>query len=203
MERKGNEHSVFRVTGRILSELSHNLDTSSGRATLAKLRNAIGKPLSETVEIWPLIFAKFPEEYLSANGKVTNEERAILTALQYYALHQQGNRTSVSLNEATDKWENIGNSLSHLRSSDSLAIDRRFNTMITATDFDELIYHLRHLIMLIKSKDNLKVNYAKLADDLYWFLRGYDENVRIRWAQSYYRTKSKEEKGEIENGKHS
>ena len=71
--------------------------------------------------------------------------------------------------------------------------------MITSTDFDELTYHLRQLIMLLKTKENIKVNYAKLADDLYWYLRGNQEKVRIRWAQSYYKTKLTEEKGETQN----
>lgn len=199
MERTNNRNTVFQVAGQIVSELNHTLDTSSHRATMAKLRNSIGKPLSETIEIWPLIFEKFPEDFLSASGIATDQEKAILTALQFYALHQQGNRASVSLNEATDKWENIGNSLRYLRDKDSLAIDRRFNTMITSTDFDELTYHLRQLIMLMKTKENIKVNYAKLAEDLYCYLRGNQERVRIRWAQSYYKMKLTEEKGETQN----
>ena len=37
--------------------------------------------------------------------------------------------------------------------------------MITATTFNELANHLRHLIKLLKSKTG-KVNYAQLAQDL-------------------------------------
>jgi CRISPR system Cascade subunit CasB len=199
MEENRNMKSVFQVTGRIVSGLSKTLDTSEGKATLANLRNSIGKPLSETVDIWPLVFSNLPDEFLSASGHVTHEEEAILTALQLYAVHQQGSRVSVSLLEKTDEWENMGKSLSYLRSQDSTAIDRRFNTMITATDFEELIHHLRQMIKLLKAKEQGKVNYARLAEDLYWFSRGYPESVRIRWTQSYYRTQKPKDKGDIEN----
>lgn len=201
MEINQKKETVFSVTGRIVSELCYTLDTSSGRASLAKLRNSIGKPFSETVELWPMVFEKLPESYLSSTGKITAQEKSILTSLQLYALHQQGNRESVSLNEATDKWENIGASLRNLRNEDSTAIDRRFNTMITATSYEELTHHLRQLVMVMKSKKMVKVNYARLAEDLFWFSIGNQENVRIRWAQSYYRANTKKEKGEIDNAK--
>lgn len=199
MEENITTESVFQVMGRIVSKLSKILDTSEGKATLANLRNSIGKPLSQTVDVWPLVFSNLPDAFLSASGRVTHEEKAILSALQLYAIHQQGSKESVSLLEKTDEWENIGQSLNCLRSEDSVAIDRRFNAMITAKDFEELIYHLRQMIKLLKAKEQVKVNYARLAEDLYWFSRGYPESVRIRWAQSYYRTQKPKDKGDIEN----
>lgn len=199
MNKAQNVDSVFQVTGRIVSGLSKTLDTSAGKSTLANLRNSIGKPLSETIAIWPLVFENLPEEFLSAGGRATHQEKAILTALQMYALHQQGSKDTVSLQEKTDQWENMGQSLRHLRSQDSAAMDRRFNALITATDFEELTHHLRQMIKLLKAGGQVKVNYARLAEDLYWFLRGHRENLRIKWAQSYYRSYKKAEKGENEN----
>ena len=76
--------------------------------------------------------------------------------------------------------------------------------MVTSETFDNLCYHLRHLIKILKSKyPNEKVNYAKLAEDLYWFSIGYEENVRLEWAREYYRENFKrdEKKGEENNGK--
>lgn len=198
MEPSRINNSVYHVAARSVSMLSKTLDTSSGKATMAAIRNSIGKPLSETIEIWPLVFENLPEEFLSATGRVTDQEKSILTALQFYALHQQGKNEDVS-NLKTDKWDNIGTSLSNLRQQDSVSMDRRFNAMITSSSYEELIQHLRQLIKLLKSKTQAKVNYAKLADDLFWFLRGSQENVRIRWAQSYYRYNSKNNEGENEN----
>ncbi len=180
--------SVSSVTSKILVKLNALTDSSSGKAILAKLRNSVGKPLSETAEIWQLLFDNLPEEFLGKTGEASMEERAILTTLQLYAIHQQGAHKSVLL-EGEDRFKNIGYSLKNLQKDGrQSSIDRRFNTMITATNFEELTYHLRHLIKLLKSKSSeTKVDYAKLAEDLYWFLRGYEENIRLAWAREYYK----------------
>jgi CRISPR system Cascade subunit CasB len=186
--------TVFRVTAQIVAHISSLQNTAPGRAMLAELRNSIGKPVSQSIGIWPIVFAFMPEEFLSARGKLTWEEQAILTSLQLYALHQQGKSESVALQEETDKWENMGHSLRTLRTGDEKAVDRRFNALITAANYEELVHHLRQMIKLLKAKTDTKVNYAKLADDLYGFLRNYPETMRIRWAKAYYRTTMK--KGE-------
>lgn len=83
---------------------------------------------------------------------------------------------------------NLGASLRALRAGDATqAADRRFNAMITATTFNELANHLRHLIKLLKSKTEAKVNYAQLAQDLYWFQLGYQSDIRLKWSRDYYR----------------
>lgn len=195
MENRG----VYKVSNKTLSKLSNMIDTSAGKSNLAKLRNSIGKPLSQSVEIWPLIFENLPESFLSSTEKVSDEEKAIIYSLQLYALHQQGNSSSVLSIE--DKYNNIGNALNVLRTADDkVSIDRRFNTMITSTDFEELSYHLRHMISILKTKaPDKKVDYAKLAEDMYWFLRGHDENIRLAWAREYYKYNYNENEGEKEN----
>ncbi len=84
--------------------------------------------------------------------------------------------------------KNLGASLSRLRvGDDTSAIDRRFNAMITTTSFDELANHLRHMIKLLKSKTDTQVNYPQLAQDLFWFQKGRQSSVRLKWSRSYYR----------------
>ncbi|EHI70394.1 type I-E CRISPR-associated protein Cse2/CasB [Streptococcus ictaluri] len=192
---KQKKVSVSEVTRKILIKLSKQKDTSSGKALLARLRQSIGKPISETVVIWSVLFKDLPEEFLGRNGQPSNEEQAILTTLQLYALHQQSQSHSVLINRE-DKYQNIGYSLKQLRQGeDTTAIDRRFNVMITASSFEELVYHLRHLISLLKTKSpETKVDYAKLSEDLYWFLRDYQERVRLSWAREYYKRNVKGEK---------
>ena len=76
---------------------------------------------------------------------------------------------------------------------DGKGIDRRFNAMITASGFEEIIYHLRQLIKILKSKSEQKINYAKLAEDLYDLQNDYKfEKVRFNWARSYYSNKGEE-----------
>lgn len=186
--------TVSSVTWKILKTLSHQRDTSSGKASLAKLRHSIGKPIEEATDVWPLLFENLPEEFLSTYRGPSNEEVAIVATLQLYALHQQGSSRGVLLEEEL-KYHNIGYSLRQLRKGDdTTAIDRRFNTMITSSTFEELTYHLRHLITLLKTKSpETQINYAKLAEDFYWFLRDYQETTRLNWAREYYKQNTKGE----------
>ena len=185
---------MYKVTVNILYDLASMLNTSTGRAVLANLRNSIGKPITQTVGAWAFIFDKIPEEFQGQYENPSREENAILIALQMYALHQQGNDVSVNISSVDNRWKNIGDSLRSLRFlDDGKGIDRRFNAMITASGFEEIIYHLRQLIKILKSKSEQKINYAKLAEDLYDLQNDYKfEKVRFNWARSYYSNKGEE-----------
>ncbi len=187
---------VRRVAARILGRLESRLDDSSTKRILANLRHSIGANFSQTVGIWPDVFSQMPEEFLSRNGYLTKEEKAIFTALQLFALHQQGHSQSVNEkpveNEETqDKKsisKNAGDSLRCLRRLDSTSIDKRFNAMITAATYEEMVTHLRHLVSILKSKTEEKIDYALLAADLFKFQINQREQVRLSWGQSYYKS---------------
>lgn len=192
---------VSSVVSQIISRLEENLEASSSKKDLANLRSSIGKDLSESAAIWPLIFERVPESFLSHNGIPTYEENAIVHALQFYALHQQGKKTSVQLDNTEDnKYQNIGSSLKILRTAENKeALDRRFNVMITSSTYEELVYHLGHMIRLLRREESAKADYALLSDDLFWFQLGRQEQVRLRWAQSYYHVDKKEKTEENKN----
>jgi CRISPR system Cascade subunit CasB len=196
MSQSKQKESVYLVMANILGQLNVSLQISTNKARLAALRSSIGRVPSKAAAVWPLIFEYMPDEYLSRNGELTCAERAILTSLQLYALHQQGNNENVNEEDRDKLYWNIGDSLSVMRVKDDVkAIDRRFNAMITSSTFDELANHLRHLIKLLRAKGSSKVHYARLAEDLYWFQLGKQEQMRLRWAKSYYKSQSKD-KGE-------
>ncbi len=186
MERD-SKTKIYTVANKILYKLNAISGTPQGKAYLAKLRNSIGKELSETIEVWPIFFEYLPEDFLGTDNLVSYEEKAILTALQLYALHQQGVSKTVLL-EGEDNYKNIGYALRYMRRvEDTKSSDRRFNTMICASTFDELTYHLRHLIKILKVRSpEARINYAKLAEDLYWYQRGYYEKLRLSWSRAYY-----------------
>lgn len=199
MQIKNRGDEVFVTTNNILIKLTSLSNSSSGKAVLANLRNSIGNPISETLDVWSILFENIPESFLGTSKEISDEEKAILTTLQLYAMHQQGVSHSV-LMQKDKKFNNLGYSLRKLRTEDNrVAMDRRFNAMITSSTFEELSYRLRQLVKLLKSKSSeVRVDYAKLSEDLYWFLRGYDENVRLNWAREYYKQNYR---GEKENGK--
>ncbi len=190
--------NIYQVTARILSLIANNLQASSTKAYLAGLRQSINKDVHLATGVFPVIFSNIPAEYLGKYGSLTAEERSIILTLQLFALHQQGKDQNVNV-QADSKAEttsgNLGASLSSLRvGDDSQAIDRRFNAMITATSFNELANHLRHMIKLLKSKTETKVNYPQLAQDLFWFQKGQQSSIRLKWSRSYYRHYNKGEK---------
>ncbi len=186
--------TVSATTNHIVYKLDQNLETSTGKATLANLRNSIERPLSQSMAIWPLLFENLPENFLSQKQTESKKEKAILAALQFYALYRQGKQghkysDSKSENSKGNRFKNIGYSLGALRRGDnSIAVDRRFNALITATSYDELIHHLRQMIKLLKSKTSGEevIDFGRLAQDLYSFLIGKDENIRLSWARAYY-----------------
>lgn len=185
---------LYRVTSKIIYKLGERLELSETRAILSRLRNSIGRDISETVAIWPLIFEVVPKEYLSVSGTPTYQENAILSSLQLYALHQQGK--SQSMHESSG--DSVGSALRGIRDINDTATDRRFNALITSGNFAELTTHLRHLISILKQKTDIRVDYAKLAEDFYWYQMstGSANRMRMRWGQDYYYYHLEDKKGE-------
>ena len=193
---------IYEVMANIINLLAGDLQVSSTKAYLARLRHSINKDVQWTTGVLPVVFASIPEEYLGKSGDLTPAERAIVTSLQLFALHQQGSDQLVHLQSTSIESgvrDNLGASLRALRvGDDTQAVDRRFNAMITSTNFNELSNHLRHLIKLLKSRTDAKVDYAQLAQDLFWFQVGNQSAVRLRWSRSYYKV-YKDQGGEESN----
>lgn len=181
--------TVYTETVKILRRLDSTRESPTTRAFLANIRNSINKSSSNNVEALSFVFQNLPVEFIGSKRELNDYEKAILTAVQMYALHQQANVSSVLklTYEEGERRQNLGDALSSLRGEDSKAIDRRFNAMITSSTFSEIQHHLRQLIRLLKSKSEVRVDYASLANDLYWFLKKQKDGVKIQWARSYYK----------------
>ena len=201
---------AYNTAKSILIKLDSTRDASSTKALLANMRNSADKDISNNVDALSYVFSNLSYGEDDRGGELSYMEQAIFTAIQMYAIHQQSNVESVlkfgnnDENESREKKykANIGDALATLRSDESESIDKRFKAMITATNFNKLSYHLRQMIKILKSKSDAKVDYAKLAEDLYWFMIGRKEEVRLSWARSYYKYRKNEEmEGEIKNEK--
>lgn len=186
------KQTVYSVMGRILNFLNSPHEQRSRPRYLAAIRNSMDKNLEDSADVWPVLFPFVPREFLkdgTLNCQLTFQEKALLVALQLYAVGQQG------LGKVSDNEENIsfGCSLRRIKDGNSASLDRRFNTMLTATTYDEFVYHLRQIFRLAKSKESFSVNFSKLADDLFRHQNGANKNVCLRWAKDYYRPASDEE----------
>lgn len=188
--------NVYRETVRILRKLDNTRENPSTKAIFANIRNSINKDSSVNMDALAFVFQNIPEEFLGFNKNLNDYEKAILTAVQMYALHQQAKIESVlKLDyEEGEKRQNLGDALKTAKDKedDTKALDRRFNAMITSSNFEELSHHLRQMIKLLKAKSDAKVDYASLADDLYWFLKNQREGLKIKWSRSYYKLNKKE-----------
>ena len=181
--------SVDAVMRKIIAEIEPIKTLGSGKALLAGIRDSIGKELANAPQVWPLLFANLPEEYLGDKSRITAEENAIYLSLQIYAVMQQG--SSKSEREDEKPTRNIGESLRSLRGDESKtkAMDERFNTMVTAGSFEELSHYLRQMIKILKANiDTPSVDYPKLAKDLFWMQKGKQDNILMDWARAYYQT---------------
>lgn len=252
--------TINGVTKSVIKSLDNNLDDSYTKAVLAELRSSINRDSNYASKTWQLLFDKLPKDYLNTDGYLTREEKVILSTLQLYATHQQGNVQTVNYDQDEyidtvghfdvqyankdffvefkvikadgtsetskhsfknyedvvnfmGKWNNeipnkmrkqkkyssnLGNSLNLYRSSlgDKKAFDNRFNTMLTASTYDELLNNLRHIIKIIKAgKTPIKINYPKLAQDLYSWLGSEQsrDRIKLQWSQSYYYVDLKKE----------
>lgn len=199
MKRREDTKRVAQATLAVLYKIDALRTGSAGKKMLAEIRNSINRPLSRNIGTWGQIFSWLPENILG-QGDLSKEEKAVVAALQLYALHQQSSAQNVAwLPEGKGeeskgdeyRFRNMGTALRGLRiGTQAVPIDRRFNAMIMATTFSELINHLRQMIKLMKAKNDTKVDYSQLAQDLLLFLMGgeYAEQVKISWAREYYRT---------------
>lgn len=195
--------NVYKETARILRELDNTRENPGTKAIFANIRNSINKDSSVNMDALAYVFQNIPEEFLGYNKNLNDYEKSILTAVQMYALHQQAKVESVLKLDYKEgeRRQNLGDSLNSMRKNndEDKAIDRRFNAMITSSNFEELSHHLRQIIKLLKAKSEAKVDYASLADDLYWFLKNQREGLKIKWSRSYYKSNKKE--GENNNAK--
>lgn len=190
--------NVYNETAKILRKLDNTREIPSTRAMLANIRNSINKDLYNNMDALAFVFQSLPEEFAGSRKELNDYELAILTSVQMYALYQQANAKSVlKLDyQEGERRQNLGDALSTLRTGESKSIDARFNALVTASNFTQLQNHLRQMIKLLKAKSDAQVDYASLADDLYWFLRNQKDGVKIRWARSYYKFRQIDSKGE-------
>ena len=97
--------------------------------------------------------------------------------------------------------QDIFTELKVLRNKDNqTSIDRRFNVLITSATYQEFVYHLRMMFNLLRSriKGDYYIDFGRLAQDLYWYHRGYPESIRLNWARSYYSFTQEKEKVDYE-----
>lgn len=193
-EKQGNQtYHIKRLTQQKVERLL--TEDAWSRAMLAKLRRGIGKQPGELPELFEILFSDMPEELYGQGDEPSYAEWAIYTSLTLFALHQQGKDKDRPMSAGGKiEGKNTGNSLGAavgcLVKQDrerEPAIKRRFDAVLTASEFTEFAHHARGLIQLLRGVD-ITLDYPRFAVDLYWYQ--FDEirnRIRLRWGEDYYR----------------
>ena len=195
---------IGETVARKLGQLQNNPLEPAVRAELAKLRKGLGKKPGELPELWGSLFLDMPQQLEGRGQEASPAEWAIYTALTLYAMHQQGR--SVKDDNMNRRGQSLGSAVAmlalHEKSSEE-AIQRRYNAMATAVDINELVWHLKGIIQLLRQR-GLPIDYVELAGELYQYqdLRRRT-SVRLNWGRDFYRKinemKQKADKEEEEN----
>lgn len=192
MKNKNND--IQETTFKIINRIKQSNDI------LAEIRNSI------TSDVKTFTTLSYIYEFLDENeynsDKLNYKEKAILSTLQLYAIHKQGMSENTEPN--TNEKINIGSSLHVLRENEPTSIEKRFNSMITSNSFEELAFHLRQLIKLLKanSDNGGKINYQILAKDLYFYqFTNSKKEVLLKWSRNFYQKVNKKKEGEEKNEK--
>lgn len=184
-QSRGGQISEF-VHGRI-TRLKHTNNQSMIAAFLAKLRRGIGKEPGSHPEIWELTIAGLPESLQGIGDQPSYGERAVHTSLTLFALHQQGK--DIKTKCMSESGVALGIAMRQLiqRNPDrEAAIKRRFTAAVTADSYEELVWHLRGLIQLLRAED-VKLDYPLLAKDLFRFqLPDSRDRIRLQWGRQFY-----------------
>ena len=166
---------------------------ASSKADLANLRRAVGKKPGSVPEIWGLTIGGLPERFTSKNLNPNREEWTVHIALTLFSLHQQ---SADKLMHSKGKEYSLGNSVRKLvkTNEDESRVKRRFDSVSTSSDIEELSNHLRGLIQILKT-DSISLDYTSLTEDIYLFQNPeMKDKVKLKWGRDYYSYLNQEKK---------
>ena len=185
--------------------------SSVARAHLALLRRGIDDGRVRWMNVGFDLYEDWPQDtlgnpVLDNDPNIVTETRAIATALQMYALHQQskshgmawmpehkgtGNNTEAKQLARSERSRySFGHACrvidANQDGSKATPVLRRLQIMEDVPDFDGIRHQLYSLIRMMRNQD-VKLDYQAFAQDLYLLqLPGRRASVFHRWARQYY-----------------
>lgn len=195
-EKSSRSDIVYSYTAGKIEYLMSIADTGAGRGIMASLRHGMGRKPGELPELWGIIFDRIPDE-LIGQREPSYAEWAVYTALTLYALHQQGNEFNANAQNVS-----VGSAAARLikKDEDMKRIINRLNLVITSVSPEDLAYHLRGIIQLLKS-ENIPLDYAQLAKELYLFHnQDYAGNIKLSWGRDFYSLHNELTENDLQKG---
>ncbi|WP_422647500.1 type I-E CRISPR-associated protein Cse2/CasB [Actinoalloteichus caeruleus] len=180
---------VNEQSGRLQQE--YIKDRSHAVAGLARLRRAVDTPPGVMPDILDLTYAPFMTQGWHSD-QPSARETAAHHAMTLFAVHQQ----SLRKHACVPGW-GVGRAARALHPQAEISptdpAARRFATLVTSTDLDELLIHLRGLVKLLRGAE-IPLDYGLLADQLFRWQRFEDAPERIRrdWGRQFHRAPNTE-----------
>ncbi len=185
------KYKLLSIAGRAESE---------ARAALANLRRGVGRRPGELPQLYGELLQDMPQEMYSSGSKPSYAEWAVYMALTLYAMHQQGK--DVKTDNMNRENVSLGNAASELVTDmdDTERIWKRLYVVASSVDVQEMSYHIRSLIKLLRDKD-IPLDYPQLAKDLYLYQLSDEsaEQIRLKWGQDFYKKRTDENKEDNNN----
>ena len=190
---KSKKDKVAQITRSIIHELYAN--GNPNKRVLSGIRRAPVVTDPGAQDVWPMMFGKLDKGMLSRTGKPTIFETAIYTTVYLYAIHQQSQDQFVfgrAGNDDTADGVTFWAALSNFRRDENAqkALDRRVRAVLKSTNITSVINGITHLVAILKAgSTHQKIDYARLASELYVFQIGFKQarEVQLAWGQQYYR----------------
>ncbi|MFC6180751.1 type I-E CRISPR-associated protein Cse2/CasB [Lactiplantibacillus daowaiensis] len=186
---------IERATTRIIKALYR--DGSLDKKALYGLKNARDITSLQAQAVWHVMMANMQRDMLSTEGNLepTAAEVAVFTAIQFYAIYQQGNSQFVYESYINEEGMPLFEALADLRqqrkqdSGNSQALDNRVKSLLASSNVKSIINELSHLIGILKSDEKLrKLDYGLLARDLFKLQGSYRQanQIRFLWGEQYF-----------------
>lgn len=155
-------------------------ELSSTKAQFAAFRNSATSDVLESPAIWQYILEDAPATRVNED-EPTHSERALHAILSLYCTHQQAKQLPMHL-----RGETLGKALRRLKSARGDSVNRKFSSLISSTDLQELRYHLLGLHKMLREQ-NIPVDYAQLGLELLLFQKPDHRNkVLLGWSRGYH-----------------
>jgi CRISPR system Cascade subunit CasB len=198
-------YKIQKVTSQIIHALYRNGDTD--KTVLASARSCTSITDRKAQKVWPIMLASLDGNMLSQTGEPTYAEIAVYSAIHFYAIYQQGQEACVYEKSGSDVNANgllLFQALANLRENVEIkdALDHRVQSILEMTNINSVINELTHVLGILKANGKLnklqKIDFSKLAGDLYRFQLSYEyaNEVRLKWGQQYFRATSQLNKSE-------
>lgn len=187
---------VTRVVERIQSGyLEERPWSTRARRQLAELRRTLGAAGAADPRSWAIVLHELPESLQGPRGEVlarpTPGERAVLTALTTYAIHQQSvdrpmHRRGIRLGEATRSAARGRARMDSPGGLDTATVDRLHRVSMAQTQ-ELRAQSLRALVQLLRTA-KVPLDYGRLAEDLYWLQDPQRATrVHLAWGRGLHR----------------